>query len=242
MSVLFVCALAISMARSLASEPLFTKKMTWSKKGDMWSWDTNSFEMAEGGRSQPLIIKENSPQTSSPIVLLLFQFYSSSLSSHSALEIQKWQRDCPSCETFWTFIGLLDALQNAEMERPAELYRGWWPRGSEDWVSWPLNLNHPTRFWRFRMRQIPWSYSPRGYPSLSLQCMWMSKKQANEQKNAAHPGERKGSTEGYWILQAQDQEAGAVTLPTSLNLQVHELTCSELRLQPFRLSLSLEII
>lgn len=29
MSVLFECALAISMARSLASEPLFTKKITW---------------------------------------------------------------------------------------------------------------------------------------------------------------------------------------------------------------------
>lgn len=32
MSVLFECALAMSMARSLASEPLFTKKMTWRKK------------------------------------------------------------------------------------------------------------------------------------------------------------------------------------------------------------------
>lgn len=29
MSVLFECVLAISMARSFASEPLFTKKMTW---------------------------------------------------------------------------------------------------------------------------------------------------------------------------------------------------------------------
>lgn len=36
MSMLVECALAISMARSLASEPLFVKKMTWREKEDTW--------------------------------------------------------------------------------------------------------------------------------------------------------------------------------------------------------------
>lgn len=36
MSVFLECALAISMARSLASEPLFVKKMTWRENTGTW--------------------------------------------------------------------------------------------------------------------------------------------------------------------------------------------------------------
>lgn len=49
MSVLFECALAISMARSLASEPLFTKKITWRKKIHVFMRHRlfNSFEIVK---------------------------------------------------------------------------------------------------------------------------------------------------------------------------------------------------
>ena len=49
MSVLSECALAISMARSLASEPLFTKKTTWRKKVHMVMRHRllNSFEIVK---------------------------------------------------------------------------------------------------------------------------------------------------------------------------------------------------
>ena len=84
-----------------------------------WSWDTDCWIHLKLWKSvsQPLIIKKSSLHTSQFSHSVLsdslwphgvssfnYWFYSSSLSSCWALEIQQWLRDCPNCETFLASI------------------------------------------------------------------------------------------------------------------------------------------